>query len=76
MTAFAKLVVKIALSLTAFALLGALIADNHGLNAVAGAAIGGVVGIFFGLVADGEIGGGKVVNALFPCVNDENEKQR
>ena len=51
----------------AFALAGALIADNHGLNAIAGAAIGGAVGIIFGFVADGKISGGKVVDVLFTC---------
>jgi hypothetical protein len=40
--------------------------DNCGCNTVAGAGIGGAVGIFFGLVADGEGRGGMVVEFLFP----------
>jgi len=53
----AKRVAKVVASLVGFALLGAYIAWNRGLNVAAGAAVGGAVGIFFGVVADdGSVG--------------------
>jgi len=51
--------VQVAATLTAFALVGALVADNHGVNDTAVAAVGGEVGTFFGLVADSGVPGGR-----------------
>jgi hypothetical protein len=64
--AFLKLVLTIAACLSAGALFGAYVADANGFNPYLFAVLGGAVGIAFGLVATGEMYGGKIIDALFP----------
>jgi uncharacterized protein YcfJ len=66
MTPFEKRVATIALCLSAGALFGAYIAHGRGDDPLIGAGVGAVVGILFGLVAGGELKGGRVFDALFP----------
>jgi hypothetical protein len=62
----ARLAAVFAVLSPAGALLGALVADSVGRNAVGGAAVGGVAGILFGLIACGEMKSGNLFDALFP----------
>ncbi len=63
--------IAVVASLVVFALLGALIADNHGVNAATGAMVGGAVGIIFGLVADSGVTHWKAESRHFPPESDD-----
>ena len=64
--ALARLVAVLAVSSLAGALLGTLVADSVGRNAIVGAAVGCVASLVFGLIACGDMKGGNVFDALFP----------
>jgi hypothetical protein len=66
MHGFTKLVTVLVFCLLIGSLFGALVADKRGHNALTCAAIGGVSGLLFGLIAFSEMKGGNLFDVLFP----------
>ena len=66
MLGITKLVTLPVFCLLIGSLFGALVADKRGHNCVNCAAIGGVAGVLFGLIACSEMKGGNLFDVLFP----------
>jgi hypothetical protein len=66
MLVFTKLVTVLVFCLLTGSLFGAFMADRRGHNAFICAAIGGLAGVLFGLIACSEMEGGNLFDVLFP----------
>ena len=65
MLVFTKLVTVLVFCLLTGSLFGAFVVDRRGHNALTCAAIGGLAGVLFGLIACSEMKGGNLFDVLF-----------